>query len=349
MIRLSVLDQSPIRAGGTPAQAIGETVRLAEACERRGYTRYWLAEHHASEGLAGTAPEVLIARVAAATEAMRVGSGGVMLSHYSPLKVAETFRVLEALYPGRIDLGIGRAPGSDYRTSVALQAGPGAVGIEQFPNQVQDLLAYVADDLPANHPFAGIKAQPRGDTVPDPWLLGSSDASAALAAYFGTAFSFAQFITDAGGPQIMALYREHFRPSRWRAAPECSIGVFVLCAEGEGEANRLALSRDLSRLRLEQGRFGPVPTVEEAESYPYTDEDRARIAHNRRRQVVGTPRQVKERLLELGALHGVEEFVVVTICHDFSARLKSYELLADAFALQPRSARGAAAPASSSR
>ncbi len=333
MTRLSVLDQSPIRAGGTPAQAIAETVQLAEACERWGYRRYWLAEHHASEGLAGTAPEVLIARVAAATKTMRVGSGGVMLSHYSALKVAETFRVLEALYPGRIDLGIGRAPGSDYRTSVALQAGPGAAGIEQFPNQVQDLLAYLSDTLPAGHPFAGIAAQPRGETAPEPWLLGSSDASASIAAYFGTAFSFAQFITDEGGPQIMQAYRAHFRPSRWRTAPEGSIGVFVLCAETEEAANRLALSRDLSRLRLEQGRLGPVPTVAEAEAYAYTADDRARIAFNRRRQVVGTPAQAKARLLELGAAYGVDEFVVVSICHDFAARLRSYELLADAFGL----------------
>jgi luciferase family oxidoreductase group 1 len=337
MTLLSVLDQSPIRAGGTPAQAIAETVELAQACDRMGYHRYWLAEHHSSEGLAGTAPEVLIARVAAATQTMRVGSGGVMLSHYSALKVAEAFRVLEALYPGRIDLGIGRAPGSDYRTAIALQAGPGAAGIDQFPNQIQDVLAFLIDALPSGHPFAGIHAQPRGDSAPEPWLLGSSDGSAALAAYFGTPFSFAHFITDQGGPQIMQLYRQHFRPSRWRAAPEASIGVAVMCAETEDEANRLALSRDLSRLRLEQGRMGPVPPVAEAEAYPYTAEERARIAYNRRRQVVGAPDQVKARLLELGALYGVDEFVVVTICYDFAARLKSYALLAEAFGLRPPS------------
>jgi luciferase family oxidoreductase group 1 len=333
MPTLSVLDQSPIRAGGTPAQAIAETVELARRCERWGYRRYWLAEHHSSQGLAGTAPEVLIARVAAATSSMRVGSGGVMLSHYSPLKVAEAFRVLEALYPGRIDCGIGRAPGSDYRTMIALQAGPGASGIERFPNQVQDLLAFLADELPPGHPFLGVHAEPRGTSMPDPWLLGSSDGSAALAAYFGTAFSFAHFITDEGGPEVMQAYGEHFRPSRWRAAPEGSIGVFVICAETEAAAKRLALSRDLSRLRLEQGRFGPVPPVEEAEAHPYTEQERQRIAHNRRRQVVGDPRQVKQRLLELGALYGVDEFVVVTITYDFAARLRSYELLAEAFGL----------------
>jgi luciferase family oxidoreductase group 1 len=337
MTLLSVLDQSPIRAGGTPAQALAETVALAQACERWGYQRYWLAEHHSSEGLAGTAPEVLIARVAAATSAMRIGSGGVMLSHYSALKVAESFRVLEALYPGRIDLGIGRAPGSDFRTAMALQAGPGALGIEQFPNQVRDTLAFLVDQLPEGHPFMGIHAQPRGPGVPEPWLLGSSDGSASIAAYFGTAFSFAHFITDEGGPQIMQAYRDHFRPSRWRDRPEGSIGVAVMCAETEDEANRLALSRDLSRLRLEQGRMGPTPTVEEAEAYPYTEQERARIAYNRRRQMIGSPSQVKEKLLELGALYGVGEFVAVPICYDFAARLRSYELLAEAFGLQPRS------------
>jgi luciferase family oxidoreductase group 1 len=335
MPTLSVLDQSPIRAGGTPAQAIAETVELARACERWGYRRYWLAEHHSSEGLAGTAPEVLIAHVAAATSSMRIGSGGVMLSHYSPLKVAEAFRVLEACYPGRIDLGIGRAPGSDYRTMVALQAGPGAAGIERFPNQVQDVLAFLADDLPPGHPLLGVHAQPRGATVPEPWLLGSSDGSASIAAYFGTPFSFAHFITDEGGPQIMRAYRDNFRPSRWRAASEGSIGVSVICAETEDEAHRLALSRDLSRLRLEQGRLGPVPPVEEAEAYPYTAEERARIAYNRRRQVIGTPGAVKARLLELGALYEVDEFVAVTITYDFAARLRSYELLAEAFGLSP--------------
>jgi luciferase family oxidoreductase group 1 len=341
---LSVLDQSPIRAGGTPAQAIAETVRLAEACDRWGYHRYWLAEHHSSEGLAGTAPEVLIARVAAATRTMRVGSGGVMLSHYSALKVAENFRVLEACYPGRIDLGIGRAPGSDYRTMMALQHGPGALGIEQFPQQVHDVLAFLADDLPQGHPFTGIHAQPQSDTAPEPWLLGSSDGSAGIAAYFGCPFSFAHFITDQGGPEVMEAYRQHFRPSRWAATPQGSIGVFVLCAETQAEAERLALSRDLSRLRLEKGMLGPVPSVEEAAAYPYTAEDRMRIAYNRRRQVVGDPRQVKERLLELGALYAVDELVVVSICFDFAARLRSYELLAEAFGLQRRSAGESASP-----
>ena len=337
MIRLSVLDQSPIRRGGTPAQAIAETIELAQLCDRLGYHRYWVAEHHSSEGLAGAAPEILIARLGSVTQGLRVGSGGVMLSHYSALKVAEQFRMLETLYPGRIDLGIGRAPGSDYVTARALAHGPGALGIEEFPRQIQDVLAYLRDQIPDGHAFAGVSAQPRGATMPQPWLLGSSDQSALYAAYFGCAFSFAHFITDRMGPEIMAAYRQNFRPSIWGAQPEGSIGVSVICAETHAEADRLAKSRDLSRLRLEQGAQGPVPSVDEAEAHHYTREQQLRIAHNRQRQVIGDPKQCKEQLLALGARYAVEEFVAVTITYDFSARKRSYELLAQEFGLPARS------------
>ena len=335
---LSVLDQSPIREGGTPGQAIRETIDLAKATESFGYHRYWLAEHHSSAGLAGTAPEVLIARVAAETKTMRVGSGGVMLSHYSSLKVAENFRVLEALYPGRIDLGIGRAPGSDQRTAAALQHGPGALGIEYFPQQIADLVAYLGDGPASGHPFAGIKAMPAGDSKPDLWLLGSSDQSAAYAAHFGCAFSFAHFINDRGGPEVMAGYRESFRPSPWLAQPVGSIGVFVLCAESDAEAQRLASSRNLWRLRLDLGELSPIPSVEEALAYPYSEAERRRVEYNSRRQVVGSPATVKARLIELAELYGVDELVIVSICYDFGARVRSYELLAEAFGMSRRGA-----------
>ena len=332
-MRLGILDQSPIRAGGTPAEAVAETLDLARAAERLGYRRYWVAEHHNSQGLAGSAPEILTAAIAAATRTIRVGTGGVMLSHYAPLKVAETFRMLETLYPGRIDLGIGRAPGGDFRTTRALQHGPGALGIEHFPAQIDTLLGFLADALPEGHPFAGIQANPIGQSIPEPWLLGSSDASAAYAAHFGCAFSYAHFINDEGGPEVMEAYRRHFRPSRFFAAPQGSIGVFALCAESAAEAERLAASRDLWRLRLDLGVLGPVPSVEEALAYPYSERERARVAFNRRRQIVGTPRDVKKRLDALAADYGVEELAIVAICHDSAARLRSYELLAEAFGL----------------
>jgi luciferase family oxidoreductase group 1 len=335
-MKLSVLDQSPVRQGVTPGDAVRETVELARHVDALGYHRYWLAEHHSSPGLASTAPEILITRVAAETRHLRVGSGGIMLSHYSPLKVAETFRMLEALYPGRIDLGIGRAPGSDQLTAVALQHGPGALGIEYFPHQISDLLGFLENRLPADHPFHRIRVMPAGDTQPEIWLLGSSDQSAIFAAYFGCAFSFAHFITADGGPEIMEAYRRQFRPSERLAAPLGSVGVFVICAETEAEARRLAASRDLMRLRLDQGILAPVPPPEEALAYPYTPAELRRIEHYRRRQTVGTPQQVKERLLALAETYRVDELVVLTICHDFAARKRSYTALAEAFGLEAR-------------
>jgi luciferase family oxidoreductase group 1 len=335
MLTLSVLDQSPVRQGVTPRDALLETIELARHVEALGYRRYWLAEHHGSAGLAGSAPEIMVARVAAETSHIRVGSGGVMLSHYSSLKVAEQFRLLETLYPGRIDLGIGRAPGSDQLTAIALQHGPGALGIEHFPNQIADLIGYLEHTIPADHPFARIRVSPEGETLPEIWILGSSEQSAIFAAYFGRAFSFAHFITDEGGVEIMAAYRQQFRPSPPLAAPLGNIGVFVVCAPSEDEACYLAASRDLSRLRQRQGILAPFPPPEDALNYPYTDAERRLVEYHRRRQIVGDPAQVKARLEELAAAYGVDEIVVLTITHDFAARKRSYTLLAEAFGLAP--------------
>jgi len=335
MIELSVLDQSPVRQGVTPAVALAESIALARHVDALGYRRYWLAEHHGSPGLAGTAPEILVTRIAAETRHLRVGSGGVMLSHYSALKVAETFRMLETLYPGRIDLGIGRAPGSDQLTAIALQHGPGALGIEHFPNQIADLLGFLEDRMPPDHPFSRIRVMPTGDTQPEIWLLGSSDQSALYAAYFGCAFSFAHFINDEGGLDVMEAYRRRFRPSPRLAAPLASIGVFVICADTEAEASYLAASRDLWRLRLDRGILAPVPPPEEALAYAYSPAERQRVDHHRRRQIIGDPASVKTRLLQLAESYGVDELVVVTICHDFAARQRSYTLLAEAFGLAP--------------
>jgi luciferase family oxidoreductase group 1 len=332
-VRLSVLDQSPIRSGGTAADAIHETLELAQICERLGYTRYWLAEHHSSKGLAGTSPEVLIGQVAARTSRIRVGSGGVMLSHYSALKVAEQFRVLETLFPGRIDLGIGRAPGSDQRTAWALASG-GRRDIEQFPQQIADVVGWLHDRLPAGHPFDGVRAMPQGPTAPEVWLLGSSDASATYAAEMGLAFSFAHFIASEGGPEVTQLYRSRFRPSPERATPAASAAVWVVCADTEDEARRLARCRELSLLRLYTGRYAPFPSIEEAESFPYTERDLAIIEHTRGRTVAGTPEIVREELEALARVYGVDELVIVTITHAFKARVRSYELVADAFGLR---------------
>lgn len=336
MVRLSVLDQSPIRSGGTAADAVRETLLLAEAADRLGYHRYWLAEHHSHSGLAGPSPEILIGQVAARTKAIRVGSGGVMLSHYSPLKVAENFRVLETLFPGRIDLGIGRAPGADRLTSRALANGGHYFDVDKFPQMVSDMLGFLEGNLEEGHPFKQVRAMPDGPTAPETWLLGSSDQSAILAAHFGCAFSFAHFINNYHGPQVMALYRERFNSSPRLEAPMGSIGVFVFCSEDEEEAHRYAASRGLFFLRTRQGVQSGVPTPEEAMSYPYTDMERAFAEDTISRTIAGTPEQVKARLLELGEEFDVDEFVVVNQCSDFEFRLKTYELLADVFELKPR-------------
>jgi len=339
-LTLSVLDQSPVRSGGTAADAIRETIDLARHCESLGYHRYWVAEHHAAPGLAGTAPEILIARIAAETTTMRVGSGGVMLPHYSPFKVAEQFRVLETLYPGRIDLGIGRAPGSDRTTSVAINyksaaGGGGFLDIQHFPQQIIDLLGFLDGDLADDHPFKTVMAQPQGPTSPEIWLLGSSDQSARVAAHFGLPFSFAHFISAQGGVEAVSLYRDSYQPSDRFPAPQASVGVFVLCADTEEEAQRLALSRDLWRLRLDRGEIGPVPSPEEgaAAALAWSPAEQRRVEMNRQRQIVGTPDTVRAQLLDMADTYGVDELVVVTICFDFAARQRSYALLADAFGL----------------
>jgi len=334
-IRLSVLDQSPVRSGFSAKIGIEETIELAKLTDKLGYHRYWVAEHHNSTGLTGSAPEILLARLGAETQNIRLGSGGVMLSHYSPYKIAEIFNLLETMYPGRIDLGIGRAPGSDQITAHALAYGNQPRGPREYPSQVQDLISFLGDDLPEGHPLKQVHATPLPENAPEMWMLGSSDQSAQMAALLGSPFSFAHFITDEQGPQIMQMYREQFEPSNISLSPEGNIGVFVICADTDEEAVRLASSRDLWRTRLDTGKIGPVPSIEEALAYPYTQEEQARRNYHQRRNIVGSPATVQKKLKAVLDQYGVGEAVVVTITHSFEARCKSYELLADAFELSP--------------
>ncbi|MBV9420954.1 MAG: LLM class flavin-dependent oxidoreductase [Alphaproteobacteria bacterium] len=338
---LSVLDQSPIRKDGTAADAVAETIALAKAADRLGYHRYWLAEHHNSNSFAGSCPEILIARVAQETSRIRVGSGGVMLTHYSPLKVAEQFRMLDVLTPGRIDLGLGRAPGSDQLTARALQSGPQAWPIDAFPSQVMLLRQFLDDaagrePLPDDHPYKHIHAMPRANTPgPEMWMLGSGIHGAVYAAELGLPFSHAYFISTDGSEDAVKEYRERFKPSAACPAPRVSLGIAALVGESEDEARRLAASRNLWVVRLLSGRPIPFPSPEEALAQPLTPQEEKLLATVSKRSIVGTGAQVKARLTELANAHGAEELVVVTITYDYASRLKSYELLAQAFGLKP--------------
>ena len=334
-LELSIVDQSPVRAGGTPGDALRETVELAVAAEGFGYRRYWVAEHHSIANFAGTSPEILTGQIASRTNTIRVGTGGVMLSHYSSFKVAENFRVLEALYPGRIDLGIGRAPGSDQLTAAALTYPGQPRDISHFPRQIVDLLGHLSGTLDEGHPFVTVKAGPALSTVPEVWLLGSRQESAFMAAQLGLPFAYAHFfgLGVEDGPRIVEAYRKNFRPSEYLSEPKANVGVHVVCAETEEEAMRQASSRNLGRLYSVTGRAKGIPTVEEALNYPYQANESAYIEQYRRLCVDGDPQQVKERLDELSELYQTPDLSIVTICHRFEDRVRSYRLVAQAYGI----------------
>jgi luciferase family oxidoreductase group 1 len=325
-MRLSVLDQSPIRSGGTAATALRETIELAQITERLGYHRYWVAEHHGSASFAGSSPEVLVSAIAARTSRIRVGSGGVMLMHYSPLKVAENFRVLEALHPGRIDLGVGRAPGSDGITAAALAYGS-KIGIEYFPAKLADLMAFVSGRAPFTEALESVRATPTSDSSPELWMLASSEDGARLAAHFGLPLAFAHFISPHLASESCRIYRTSFRPSDACPVPRVSLGVFVLCADTDAQAQALAQCRDLWRLRVERGEFGPFPSVAEARAHAMTPAERQRIAARQEHQILGTRGPVREQLSALAASCCADELVVVSITHAFEQRVRCYELL----------------------
>ena len=293
-----------------------------------------MSEHHSSDSIVGTAPEVLMAAIAATTSRIRVGSAGVMLPHYSALKVAEQFRVLEAIAPGRIDLGVGRAPGSDRLTALALN--PYSNAAEDFPRQVHELRAWVCGEpLDDGHPFAAISANPRGPTYPELWILGSSDYGAQLAAHFGLPYAYAYFFTEGRGTEeALALYRRNYRPSARHPVPQATICVWALAADTEARARHLLKTREFWRVGFEKGLRKPLVTPEFADTYPYTDSERATIDALRRKAIVGTGSAVAERLIQLAQHFALDEIVVVTWTHDPDARHRSYELLASAFRLR---------------
>ncbi|HYM36314.1 MAG TPA: LLM class flavin-dependent oxidoreductase [Steroidobacteraceae bacterium] len=335
-MKLSVIDQSPVPNGFTPADALNKTIELARLADRLGYERYWIAEHHAMPTLACSAPEILITRIGAETKRMRVGSGGVMLPHYSPFKVAEQFRMLHALYPNRVDLGIGRAPGGSPLDAYALRRERVDRPMpDDFPEQLIELLAFLNQDFPERHPFKKILVSPAMPSAPDVWLLGSSMWSADAAAQLGLPYSFAHFISPEPTRAAIEHYYARFKPSRYLDTPKAVVALGAICAETDDAAIRLMASARLMRRRRDRGEWLPVPTVEEA----IAELGDAALKPMREdsewpRYFVGSPATLGQRFEQLASALKLDEIMIVTIVHDHQARLRSYELLAREFQLE---------------
>jgi luciferase family oxidoreductase group 1 len=333
-MKLSVLDQSPGRQGVAQDVPIRETLELAKHCEALGYSRYWLSEHHNTDSVTGSAPEILMAAIAATTARIRVGSAGIMLPHYSALKVAEQFRVLEAIAPGRIDLGVGRAPGTDGRTALALNPNAGTAA-DLFPAQLRDLQAWTSGAaLPENHPFRTVRATPEGPYAPEIWMLGSSNYGAQVAAYFGLPYCFAYFFSDGrGAREALDIYRETYRPSALNPKPHSAITVAALAAETREEADANYLSRAVSTAMRERGQFIALLSPEAAAEFELTPAERVRAARIRETALYGTAGEVAEKIRTLAAELQVDEIVITTFAYDPAIRRKSYSLLAREFGL----------------
>jgi len=332
MIPLSILDLSPVASGSTAAQALRNSLDLARLADTLGFKRYWVAEHHNMPAIASSAPEIMIGQIAAATSRIRVGSGGVMLPNHAPLMVAERFKMLEALYPGRIDLGLGRAPGTDPATSYALRRRQGISEEDDFLDRFNELMLLESRGFPAGHPFANVRAMPSDVPLPPIFLLGSSDYSAQLAGHIGAAFAFAHHFANFDAAEAMRLYRQTFKPSPAHAKPYAILATHVVCADTDDEAERLARTVDLNIVRRAKGEYLPLASPEEAAAYDYAPVDKARIAQNRARVAVGSPTTVKAKLMPLIEATEAQELMVTTMIYDHTARRRSYELLARALA-----------------
>ncbi len=333
LVPLSVLDLAPVGQGSTPADALAHAADLAAAAERLGYRRYWVAEHHNMPGIASSSPAVLLAHVAAATSTIRVGSGGVMLPNHAPLVVAEQFGMLEALHPGRIDLGIGRAPGTDPVTAAALRRSAAGLSAEDFPAELGALFGFFDGQFPAGHPYARITAVPGLGYRPAIWLLGSSDYSARAAGLLGLPFSFAYHFAADAAIGALEMYRSSFRPSAELDQPYVMLGVAVVCAETHEQAKWIAGPGALAFSRLRQGRPGVYPTPEEAAEHTFTPHERQLLRGWQASHVIGDPPEVREGLVELAQRTGADELIVTTMAHGYPDRLRSYELVAEAMGL----------------
>ena len=334
MVPLSILDLSPVAAGSSGAVSLRNSLDLARLADRLGFTRYWVAEHHNLPSIASSAPDIMIGQIAAATERIRVGSGGIMLPNHAPLMVAERFKVLEALFPGRIDLGLGRAPGTDPVTSYALRRRQDAGGDDDFLQRFQELMLFESNAFPEGHPFRSVRAMPEDVALPPIWLLGSSGYSAQLAAMVGAGFSFAHHFSDYDAAAAMLSYRDQFKPSPARATPYAILGCAAVCADSDAEAERLAATIDLNFVRRSRGEYLPLASSEEATAYPYSPAERGLIARNRARLFVGAKPTILQQLAPMIAATKADEVMVTTMIYDHAARRHSYELLAQAFGLR---------------
>lgn len=327
-LKLSVLDQTPIRRGSNAKEALQESIQLVKVAEDLGYTRYWISEHHNFAALATAAPEVLLARLGADTKRIRIGSGGIMLPNHSALKVAENFRLLEALYPGRIDLGIGRAPGGDRLTASQLNPS-NTFDPKDYVNQIIALKAYLTDDASPGTVHEKVKAIPRIETMPALWMLTSSGESAYLAANFGMALSFAAFINPVGGAEAIESYRKMFQPSPQLAKPQASVGIFVFCGDTDEKADRMQIVMDYRLFSILRGKVDESPSYESVKDFTYSDDEWRHVLFNRQRMIVGTPDVVKEKIEKLAADYDVDEIVVATFADTAEDRIRSYELLSE--------------------
>ncbi|WP_176054260.1 LLM class flavin-dependent oxidoreductase [Paraburkholderia caribensis] len=331
MTLLSVLDQTPVIDGHTVADAIAATVELAQLADDLGYTRYWCAEHHGLYGVSNPCPEVMLARLGSVTKRIRIGSGGIMLPYYSPFKVAEQFLMLEALFPNRVDLGVGRAPGGDMRTAQAVAAGDYNRG-ELFPQQVADLVALMSGTLPSDHLAHGVLLQPQVETRPQLWVLGSSDFGGMLAAQLGIRFSFAHFINAHFGHAVAHAYRERFKPGH-EQKPYLAAAVFVICADTEQQPADLEKAVDLRRVQMAYGLNERVPSIAQGLAQEYGEREQLIIDREKPRSIIGTPESVTQRLHALQEQFDADELIVLSVTGSYRARLRSYELLAEAFEL----------------
>lgn len=327
-MKLSILDQAPVLSGKTPQDALKESMKLARFGEKLGYTRYWIAEHHDFPGLASSAPEVMLGYIGANTEKIRIGAGAVLLPHYKPYKVAETFNMLATLFPNRIDLGIGRAPGGSAEASIAL-SGNFLENVRNMPNSIKDLLHFLYNNYPSDQMFSKITAHPFPETAPVPWILGTSEKSAIQAAENGTAYAFGHFMSDKEGIEIVNTYRRSFRKNEGIQESQVIVTVSVICAETTEQAEELALSWFLSKIQIDKGEKNKgIPTIEEVKKYSFTSEEEERIKEMRQKMIIGNPKEVKEKLVEVQSAYNADEMMIVTITNSYESRKKSYELIA---------------------